>query len=498
MTLWRRSAVAVAVVTSAAIGVYLARGYPGGPAVLPVPLAMLALGFVATRRVAWLGVIGLLAVTTVGSAIGGSGIFFHLLIVVGWGAASVLAGQALASRGERAAAERERLTLAHEQALVNERLRIAQDVHDSVAHAMATINVQSGVAAHLVEHRPEQAAVALEAIRTASRDALEELGSILGVLREADSSAPTLPLAGLVDVPSLVERARTDGVTVTLDQSGDVGAVTNTVSTAAYRVVPGGAHQHAPPRRLRCRRHGHDRCLRPWFPVRHGPRRRSEHRRRPGRAGRSTVGRLRAGRHERARQRQRRVAVNRADSDGIPGRRRVARSGEPLIRVVLADDQVLVRTGFRALLDAESDIEVVGEANDGAEAVGLADQQRPDVVLMDIRMPNVDVLTAARQITANDDLGDVRVLVLTTFELDEYVYEALDAGASGFLVKHTEPAELIRAVRVVAAGDALLSPSVTRRLIARLHQRPHGRREARRRHRLVAHRARTTSGRAGG
>lgn len=146
-----------------------------------------------------------------------------------------------------------------------------------------------------------------------------------------------------------------------------------------------------------------------------------------------------------------------------------------MIRVVLADDQVLVRTGFRALLDSEADIEVVGEAGDGAEAVELAAELRPDVVLMDIRMPGVDGLTAAREIASSGDLVNVKVLVLTTFELDEYVYEALDAGASGFLVKHTEPAELIRAVRVVAAGDALLSPGVTRRLIAAFtHTRNHG------------------------
>jgi DNA-binding NarL/FixJ family response regulator len=143
-----------------------------------------------------------------------------------------------------------------------------------------------------------------------------------------------------------------------------------------------------------------------------------------------------------------------------------------VITVVVADDQTLVRTGFRALLDAEDDIEVVGEAGTGAEAVALALDRRPDVVLMDIRMPDVDGLAATRRITENPDLGAVKVLVLTTFELDEYVYEALRAGASGFLVKHTEPAELIRAVRVVAGGDALLSPGVTRRLIATFANRP--------------------------
>jgi DNA-binding NarL/FixJ family response regulator len=137
-----------------------------------------------------------------------------------------------------------------------------------------------------------------------------------------------------------------------------------------------------------------------------------------------------------------------------------------MIRVVLADDQALVRSGFRALLDSEDDIEVVGEAADGADAVALARQRRPDVVLMDIRMPGVDGLTAARRITEDASLAAVKVLVLTTFDNDEYVYEALSLGASGFLVKHTEPVELIRAVRVVAAGEALLSPGVTRRLIA--------------------------------
>lgn len=136
-----------------------------------------------------------------------------------------------------------------------------------------------------------------------------------------------------------------------------------------------------------------------------------------------------------------------------------------MIRVLLADDQALVRAGFRALLDAQDDIAVVGEAGDGDEAVGLAREADPDVVLMDIRMPGVDGLAATRLIAEDDRLAGVRIVILTTFELDEYVFEAIRSGASGFLVKDTEPLELLRAVRAVAEGDALLSPGVTRRLI---------------------------------
>jgi DNA-binding NarL/FixJ family response regulator len=133
--------------------------------------------------------------------------------------------------------------------------------------------------------------------------------------------------------------------------------------------------------------------------------------------------------------------------------------------VLLVDDQALVRAGLHALLDAQEDIEVVGEAGDGGTGVRMVADLRPDVVLMDIRMPDVDGLTATKQITDDAALRDVRVVMLTTFDLDEYVFDALRSGASGFLVKDTEPADLIRAVRTVAAGDSLLSPRATRRLV---------------------------------
>jgi len=139
-----------------------------------------------------------------------------------------------------------------------------------------------------------------------------------------------------------------------------------------------------------------------------------------------------------------------------------------MITVVLADDQQLVRAGFRALLAAEADINVVGEAASGTEAVALARSLVPDVVLMDIRMPDGDGLSATQQIVADPALRSVHVVIVSTFELDEYVAEAIRAGASGFLVKDTEPVELIRSVHVAAAGDALLSPGVTKRLLERV------------------------------
>jgi DNA-binding NarL/FixJ family response regulator len=142
-----------------------------------------------------------------------------------------------------------------------------------------------------------------------------------------------------------------------------------------------------------------------------------------------------------------------------------------MIRVLLADDQALVRAGFASLLATQDDITVVGEAADGAEAVRQAMALVPDVVLMDIRMPGVDGLAATKAIVGDDRLGGVRVVILTTFDLDDYVFDAICHGASGFLVKDTEPAELIRAVRVVAGGNALLSPGVTRRLISEFASR---------------------------
>jgi DNA-binding NarL/FixJ family response regulator len=143
-----------------------------------------------------------------------------------------------------------------------------------------------------------------------------------------------------------------------------------------------------------------------------------------------------------------------------------------MIRVAIADDQELVRAGFKALIDSADDLEVVGEAANGKESLEVVERERPDVVLMDVRMPEMDGVEATARIRTLDETGQVRVLILTTFDLDEYVHQALRAGASGFLLKDTSPKDLLQAIRIVAGGEALLAPSVTRRLIAEFAARP--------------------------
>lgn len=143
-----------------------------------------------------------------------------------------------------------------------------------------------------------------------------------------------------------------------------------------------------------------------------------------------------------------------------------------MIRVVLADDQMLIRSGLRALLDSEDDIEVVAEGSDGGEAVTLAAEHRPTVVLMDVQMPGMDGIEATRQIAAHEDLTGTRVVILTNFGLDEYIFRALRAGAAGFLVKDASPNELLQGLRVVAEGDSLLSPGITKALISEFVARP--------------------------
>ena len=246
LAFWRRFALPMVVVVAVAVTVYHARDYSGGPALLPGPLSLLLLGYRERRRAVALAATACVAsLVMVGSWIGDGGFQLSSVVATGWTFAAAFAGMLVATRGERAAAERERQALTQRQAIADERLRIARDLHDSVAHAMATINVQSGVAAHLLEREageqlPPQLAnarEALAAIRAASSDVLDELGAILGALRQNGGAAPLDPVAGLDRIDELVARSRADGLRVECTVEGEAASVAPSLSAAAYRVV---------------------------------------------------------------------------------------------------------------------------------------------------------------------------------------------------------------------------------------------------------------------
>jgi signal transduction histidine kinase len=246
LLLWRRAPVAMLAVVALEIFVYLARAYPPGPALMPGPICLVLLGVRERRPVAWSGALVMMAAVTGGLLVGDGRGDRLALAAVGWTLAAVFAGQLIAAQRERIVVERERRRLAEHQAVTDERLRIAQDLHDSVAHAMATINVQAGTAAHLLAHRPgqidaEQVGAALTAIRAASGEVLDELGAILGLLRgsaDPTSDAALQPQVGLERLDDLIERARADGLAVTATADGEgVSSLPVPVSTAAYRVV---------------------------------------------------------------------------------------------------------------------------------------------------------------------------------------------------------------------------------------------------------------------
>jgi DNA-binding NarL/FixJ family response regulator len=482
----RRWPEATLVVAFAAAAGYAASGYPRGPAGLPAfGFAVVSAIMMGRRALAWCvlvvaypAFVGLPYVLPdeVEKARSLADAALNLAWLPLVGAASEIARSRLERRAERAQVAREEAR----RRASEERLLIARELHDVLAHNISLINVQSGVALHLLDERPEQARPALQAINEASEEALGELRSVLDVLScglgedgahgESGAWVPPRP-RGRPARPRRLGATDPGGRSrrpVGRRGRGPAGARQGGPGGVPHRA--GGAHQRRPPRRRRRPGHGP-----PGVCARRAAR--TGRRRRPGRR----PGGRRVGRRDDGGQGRGPRHPGHAGAGPRPGRdvggRPPPRPGLPrpgavptagwgaMIRVLLADDQALVRAGFRALLDAQDDIEVVGEADDGEEAVQLARRHRPDVVLMDIRMPGTDGLAATRTIAADDRLADVRIVILTTFELDEYVFEAIRAGASGFLVKNTKPVELLQAARAVAAGDALLSPSVTRRLI---------------------------------
>ncbi len=353
-----------------------------------------------------------------------------------------------------------------------ERLHIARELHDVTAHSLSIIAVQSGAAAHVIDSNPAEARRALEAIRRTSKDALDDLRAMLGVLRSNDESdAPLAPAPGLERLGELSGPMHDAGVDVTFELGDGLDDLPAVVGSSAYRIVQEALTnviRHAGP----C-----SATVRVWREDGELAIEVLDNGRGPGHAD-TSAGHGLAGMRERAVALGGSLSAGAAESGGFrrasaPANRR---QGETVvsdrIRVLVADDQALVRGGFRVLVDSASDLETVGEAADGAEALALVRELKPDVVLMDIRMPVKDGIEATREIAADPATAATRVLILTTFDLDEYVYEALRAGASGFLLKDTDPVTLLDAIRVVHSGDALLAPSVTRRLIAEFMHRP--------------------------
>ena len=392
-----------------------------------------------------------------------------LLAAVAWPALAFAAGDLLRTRRETILAADERARRAEEsreeearRRVAEERLHIARELHDVVAHRMAVVNVQAGVAEHLLRPRPDDAEAALRIVRSSAQAALDDLGSILNLLRSAGAGDDSVePAPTLTELTALIDSYRDAGLAVEYETSGAPRPLPDTTQLALYRTVQEAltnAHKHGDGHvRLRIG-HAADGVAVELVNTVAVPSERGRRR-----------GGLRADRHARARTCRRRVAARRSRRRRqlrrprpLPGRR-----GAPMtIRVVLADDQALMRSGFRVLIDSAEDLEVVGEAATGDNAVRLARSTRADVVLMDIRMPGTDGIAATRAITEDDDLAGVKVVVLTTFETDAYVIEAVRAGASGFLSKSIEPADLLDAIRTVAGGDALLSPKATQALLA--------------------------------
>ena len=498
-----------------------------GAVLLAPPIALFTVAqSVPLRRALALAGLTLLALMTAtgaaspfGSPTGGG--FYLIPAPV---AAALFGGIALRNRRAYVTSIEARAEEETRRRIDEERLRIARELHDIVAHTMATINVQAGVAAHVLADNPAAVGPALETIRQSSKDGLRELRAILNVLRQADEGEPTQPAPGLLQLEALITGACNAGLPVVLRQDGSPRQLPAATDLAAYRIVQESLTnviKHAGPGATATVRLSYgDAAVRievtdtgvgpgPGLLAGGGQGIVGGHgiigmrERAAAVAGTLVTGRARAAVTRSSRRCHatcRRPNAAQADDatcmqrDGLawPGDtsprccaqrcrgcrcqawRRASRSSGAavMIRVLLADDQALIRAGFRVLLENAEGMAVVGEANNGAEAVDLARQLRADVVLMDIRMPGVDGLEATRRIAADDNLAGVKVIILTTFESDEYVYQAIRAGASGFLVKDAEPAELIQAIRVVAAGDALLAPRVTRRLITDLASRP--------------------------
>jgi DNA-binding NarL/FixJ family response regulator len=453
----------LAVVVAATLATMAAEipGRPNGGVGIVLLVALYSVAAHCPRRqAAWAGIAAgaILAWPLWTAAAGIAPVIIRLLAVVvslvfpalGW-----LCGAYVSELRARAARSRREQELETGRAVAEEQARVGRELHDVIAHTLSVIVIQAGAAQDVFDTSPDKARQALGSIGAAGRQALAELRRRGGRLGAAAGAGRPRRAAG----PGPGHRPARD---------------------RPHRRRPGGPARRAGPGRLPHRAGGPDehaqarpgRSGRGSRLLQPGRARPGGHRRRPARGARRPA-RARPGtgadRHPRARGTARRDLPGRA----APGRRLRGPGQLPAvrgravmtIRVLLCDDQALVRGGFRMILEARPDLQVVGEAEDGAQAVSLARQTQPDVILTDVRMPHLDGVEATRQIVAAG--SPARILVLTTYDLDEYVYAAIRAGASGFLLKDVQAAQLTDAIRVIAAGDALLAPSVTRRLLGR-------------------------------
>ena len=373
------------------------------------------------------------------------------------------ARQALADQADQTELERARL------AVLEQRTQFVRELHDVVAHHMSLMAIRAESAPHRLGALPEPVLAEFGSLSGSAREALADMRRLLSVLR-SDQPAAHAPQPGLEDLPELIGAARQAGMTVELSAPPALDQVPPSAGLCAYRIVQealsnAGRHAAGAPVAVSVGCTGNTVTLHvtngPGVPA--GPR-----------ANGHGPGHGLTGMRERAELLAARCRLGRLPVAGSWCRpcsrsadQRHDHQWRDQVRCLIADDQAMVREGFAAMLAAEPGIIVAGQAIDGADAVRQARRLDLDVVLMDVRMPVMDGLQAARQIlTAAHGPETPRVLMLTTFDLDEYVYEALRAGASGFLLKDATTAELIHAVKVVAAGDALLVRPATRRLIA--------------------------------
>ena len=474
--LWRRSHPAATLwtvlVSGAVAAALVAPQQAGFEPFVALVVAYYSLGANADGRTSNLNVVGALLVSAVGGVIAvaaGEEKLGNTLPILVWTFAAWLIGRIIRSWRSRAAELEQLNHLIEEQRVVQaqaavavERGRIARELHDVVAHNISMIVVQAGAAARVLEGNQPEVTTALAAIEATGRQTVDEMRGLLGVLRRADDGLALAPQPGLDDLEALVNQVRDAGLAVELTIEGPTVALPAGIDLSAYRIVQEAltnSVKHADGNRARVTVRYDSTAVE--IEIHDNGQaaagKRERQRRRP-----------RAGRYARARRPLGRRPDHRAGPDRLDRSRTAADQRRAVISVLLADDQTLVRDGFRLILNAEDDIEVVAEAGSGVEAVDEAVRHEPDLVLMDIRMPELDGIEATRRLLGA--LPETRVLMLTTFDLDEYVIDAFRAGASGFLLKTVPRDQLVAGVRTVYSGDALIAPASTRRLIEQFAQ----------------------------